>query len=135
MADLPDGTWHAQPCADQATGIQTGRQPGPWPWQRDESQIQNKRSKGMDSTGCNVGLTSVVCPSGLAGDAAVQHRSFAFAPRASSLGLSPECGKVMPSGGPASPRFFSQLAAFSLVKDVRRLPPSAFTRHSRSPAF
>ena len=57
VADLPQGTRHAQPCANHTARIQRGRQRGPWPWQRDVSQIQ---SKNVERNGWNVSLTSAV---------------------------------------------------------------------------
>lgn len=35
-------------------------------------------------------------------------------------------------GGPASPHFFSQLAAFSLVEDLQRLPPLCLAQQQKS---
>lgn len=40
VAVLPEGTWQAQ---SHAARIQRGRRHGPWPWQRQVSQIQSKK--------------------------------------------------------------------------------------------
>ena len=57
VADLPEGTWQAQSCADHAARIQRGKRYGPWPWQRDVSQIQ---STNVKRDGWNVSLSSAV---------------------------------------------------------------------------